>query len=81
MESHCIRPRQLISIHAPREGSDDTKPWNKGRNVRISIHAPREGSDDILPRYKNQRFMISIHAPVRGATAISHKKSTLLLCV
>ena len=34
----------MISIHAPREGSDiqGYKPRNKGL---ISIHAPREGSD------------------------------------
>ena len=36
---------QNISIHAPREGSDDRvlAVAQQGRN--ISIHAPREGSD------------------------------------
>ena len=37
----------LISIHAPREGSDvaiSTSPYN----TDISIHAPREGSDTLI---------------------------------
>ena len=33
-----------ISIHAPREGSDDVLCGLKAGS-RISIHAPREGSD------------------------------------
>ena len=37
-------PEWKVSIHAPREGSDDFLRSNqKIRNV--SIHAPREGSD------------------------------------
>ena len=40
--------RQIaISIHAPREGSDDIR--HKGeRYEKISIHAPREGSDPAM---------------------------------
>ena len=35
---------RVISIHAPREGSDQVHvPVDHA--VRISIHAPREGSD------------------------------------
>ena len=33
-----------ISIHAPREGSDELLREGKNREC-ISIHAPREGSD------------------------------------
>ena len=33
-----------ISIHAPREGSDQAQRGQPGRK-KISIHAPREGSD------------------------------------
>ena len=33
-----------ISIHAPREGSDQRSRLGR-HNLRISIHAPREGSD------------------------------------
>ena len=36
-----------ISIHAPREGSDEIQDYLKGL-VWISIHAPREGSDQII---------------------------------
>ena len=39
------RPRILISIHAPREGSDGRSLGRQGLVQRISIHAPREGSD------------------------------------
>ena len=34
----------IISIHAPREGSDMFN-GKFGGGVKISIHAPREGSD------------------------------------
>ena len=34
----------MISIHAPREGSDGIRNYVQGREW-ISIHAPREGSD------------------------------------
>ncbi len=47
----CVRlilPRRLISIHAPREGSDGFISGN-GVPVWISIHAPREGSDQSPP--------------------------------
>ena len=38
----------LISIHAPREGSDAHYLALASDSDPISIHAPREGSDDIL---------------------------------
>ena len=34
-----------ISIHAPREGSDQHAQNGAARCQNISIHAPREGSD------------------------------------
>ena len=37
----------VISIHAPREGSDDIGPQGPKGDQGISIHAPREGSDKI----------------------------------
>ena len=41
---HCVRA--AISIHAPREGCDQTvHDVSPGRE--ISIHAPREGCDTI----------------------------------
>ena len=38
----------VISIHAPREGSDFALCIGGGGNDLISIHAPREGSDSKL---------------------------------
>ena len=38
----------LISIHAPREGSDAMLLRSGEAGLVISIHAPREGSDGIL---------------------------------
>ena len=53
-----------ISIHAPREGRDDTPQTVKVKS-NISIHAPREGRDDYSRRQSEQRS-ISIHAPREG---------------
>ena len=36
---------RVISIHAPREGSDVIVNGSNAQDVDISIHAPREGSD------------------------------------
>ena len=56
-----------ISIHAPREGSDDN-PFTFSTDIVISIHAPREGSDIPSCLVKvHQR--ISIHAPREGSDA------------
>ena len=41
------RQDEVISIHAPREGSDRVT-FDKGKAIHISIHAPREGSDPVL---------------------------------
>ena len=58
-------PTRIISIHAPREGSDMIA-FDLLWQVLISIHAPREGSD--LPGdYCNDHFDISIHAPREGS--------------
>ena len=43
--SLCIGAGRIISIHAPRGGSDDAQA-RYNRLVDISIHAPRGGSDD-----------------------------------
>ena len=60
---------QLISIHAPREGSDDDGgvPFVVSE---ISIHAPREGSD--LVCFGCQPLdIISIHAPREGSDGMA----------
>ena len=37
----------VISIHAPREGSDEKRAAQLQEKSAISIHAPREGSDPV----------------------------------
>ena len=55
----------VISIHAPREGSDVYR--GSCLTVRaISIHAPREGSDVVVV-FKLVHLVISIHAPREGS--------------
>ena len=56
----------LISIHAPREGSDLYAP-DLSRAQKISIHAPREGSDRPLFSIPVSCSLISIHAPREGS--------------
>ena len=56
----------VISIHAPREGSDNDLTEIQKQQALISIHAPREGSDQWhLSRCHS--FPISIHAPREGS--------------
>ena len=56
---------RLISIHAPRGGSDFVFDWG-GWISGISIHAPRGGSDlRFPPGVPDTR--ISIHAPRGGS--------------
>ena len=55
----------VISIHAPREGSDFGFPVGR-KHQMISIHAPREGSDGAgMPGFGG--LVISIHAPREGS--------------
>ena len=58
----------IISIHAPREGSDgrQCRPARPGK--RISIHAPREGSDGLLMDYYTLADLFLSTLPARGAT-------------
>ena len=58
--------RCVISIHAPREGSDATSRGSDVCGAEISIHAPREGSD-ALAEHDVVCFVISIHAPREGS--------------
>ena len=56
---------RVISIHAPRTGSDFIA-FSQQRKVQISIHAPRTGSDK--ERREQARIeAISIHAPRTGS--------------
>ena len=46
--------KQVISIHAPRTGSD-VKSWACAGYLKISIHAPRTGSDQRQRLVRHQR--------------------------
>ena len=56
----------IISIHAPRMGSDCRSPTGPWRWRGISIHAPRMGSDR-LAQHHRRGLVISIHAPRMGS--------------
>ena len=65
-------PSMLISIHAPRTGSDD----NDGPQAfvaKISIHAPRTGSDPPCLDFADL-LSISIHAPRTGSDGFSQDR-------
>mgnify|MGYP003090889037 CR=1 FL=1 len=62
---HLVDVLLVISIHAPREGGDQTAYCPFFR-AGISIHAPREGGD-VRPRVIIlENVEISIHAPREG---------------
>ena len=56
----------VISIHAPRTGSDPSAVHPASR-CPISIHAPRTGSDTKEETPKGSTYGISIHAPRTGS--------------
>ena len=59
----------VISIHAPRVGSDgdERRGW---ANIRISIHAPRVGSDLMPYILAHTFFGFQSTLPVWGATSV-----------
>ena len=57
----------MISIHAPRMGSDLAHGFVGSPRDRISIHAPRMGSDLGHDQHHRADRMISIHAPRMGS--------------
>ena len=68
-----------VSIHAPREGCDESLPTLRHSMAEVSIHAPREGCDGDSVRLHGRHLGVSIHAPregcdvevFRGATGLS----------
>ncbi len=74
-----LHRRGIISIHAPRTGSDASLRRNSPAPISISIHAPRTGSDDIVFQLMKKKH-ISIHAPRTGSDSIGkhyHKLNTI----
>ena len=63
----------VISIHAPREGSDISEELTDLQLCMISIHAPREGSDRRTrpPAPPAAPFLSTL--PVRGATLVGKR--------
>ena len=64
---HGMLINRIISIHAPRTGSDFAAAFQP-RAGNISIHAPRTGSDNASSRC-SFLMEISIHAPRTGSDA------------
>ena len=63
--------KKSISIHAPREGSDESTIAPAAKQD-ISIHAPREGSDAGCTGMVITAPSISIHAPREGSDGLGH---------
>ena len=61
---------RVISIHAPREGCDRTRP-DCNRTADISIHAPREGCDCLAALVLAASGTFQSTHPARGATGNS----------
>ena len=60
----------MISIHAPREGSDAGPLQGPAKRRLISIHAPREGSDRGLQKSPAPPGPFLSTLPARGATRV-----------
>ena len=62
----------VISIHAPRTGSDDFACAGFLRRLGISIHAPRTGSAARAASRRQSRQQFQSTLPARGATALKY---------
>ena len=65
----------LISIHAPRTGSDDKASINSRLSDLISIHAPRTGSDESYFDTVPHKATFQSTLPARGATISASESS------
>ncbi len=71
----------MISIHAPRMGSDVLGFVGIGVALDISIHAPRMGSDEGQPFRGGGAEEISIHAPRMGSDRKKMCLHKLFACI
>ena len=69
----------MISIHAPRTGSDDRRAAEHAACEAISIHAPRTGSDGGAAGQPRSLGRISIHAPRTGSDDASSDASVFFV--
>ena len=60
----------VISIHAPRAGSDAQTTIDIYTHLNISIHAPRAGSDCQSKAWLKRKSEFQSTLPVRGATSM-----------
>ena len=70
-----VAPR-LISIHAPREGSDASQQGQRGRPQHFYPRSPR-GERLKPPRYFDRKEDISIHAPREGSDPCNGRAGVL----
>ena len=70
---HWHFPLHLISIHAPRRGSDKIRAVRQ-QLKKISIHAPRRGSDTGPGGRVNTFCRFQSTLPAGGATAFKARK-------
>ena len=68
MSTGAAAANGIISIHAPREGSDGPARSARAQKGRISIHAPREGSDHNGHGGHLRHGIFLSTLPARGAT-------------
>ncbi len=66
-----VFPGGVISIHAPRVGSDASAASVITQGADISIHAPRVGSDTVFQRPRDGAGQFQSTLPVWGATGIN----------
>ena len=66
---HILSRSQIISIHAPREGGDQTAK-DADAATDISIHAPREGGDPKISKPTANSGKFQSTPPARGATFV-----------
>jgi len=69
----------VVSIHAPRVGSDNPYFYNDAGPLNVSIHAPRVGSD-MKAEYMIVILGVSIHAPRVGSDKSDDQFLLLLDC-
>ncbi len=64
----ALMKKAMISIHAPREGSDRCLRIHTKKHQAISIYAPREGSDGEHTKKTTDGIKFQSTLPARGAT-------------
>ena len=78
-QRYDVRREQNVSIHAAREGGDETVVVHGHFRSLVSIHAAREGGDNQLAVYLG-RGAVSIHAAREGGDAPPESTAVPLPC-